>query len=205
MAFTRKFLSALGIEADKIDEIISAHTEVTDGLKNERDKYKADAEKVDEITKERDKYKSEAEKNGGNSEKYDKLKKEFDDYKAEIKEKETRTAKEKAYRDMLADVLDDKGITKAVKYAEWDKIELDNDGKLKDASEHIKSVQEEWSDYKLTKIREGSSTPPPAKSGGSIAVKTREEIEAIKDPTERRAEIAKAISTNPNFFNSKGE
>jgi hypothetical protein len=36
-------------------------------------------------------------------------------------------------------------------------------------------------------------------------VKTREEIEAIKDPTERRAEIAKAISTNPNFFNSKGE
>jgi hypothetical protein len=205
MAFTRKFLSALGIEADKIDEIISAHTEVTDGLKNERDKYKADAEKVDEITKERDKYKAEAEKNGGNSEKYDKLKKEFDDYKAEIKSKEERTAKEKAYRDMLADVLDDKGITKAVKYAEWDKIELDDDGKLKDASEHIKSVQEEWSDYKLVKSREGSNTPPPAKTGGSMAVKTREEIEAIKDPTERRAEIAKAISTNPNFFNSKGE
>lgn len=204
MALTRKFLSALGIEADKIDEIITAHTEVTDGLKTERDKYKAEAEKVDEITKERDKYKSEAEKNGGNSEKYDELKKEFDDYKAEIKSKEERTAKEKAYRDMLADVLDDKGIAKAVKYAEWDKIELDNDGKLKDASEHIKSVQEEWSDYKLTKSREGSNTPPPAKSGGSIAVKTREEIEAIKDPTERRAEIAKAISTNPNFFNSKG-
>lgn len=197
MAFTRKFLSALGIEADKIDEIISSHTEVTDGLKNERDKYKADAEKVDEITKERDKYKSEAEKNGGNSEKYDKLKKEFDDYKAEIKEKETRTAKEKAYRDMLADVLDDKGITKAVKYAEWDKIELDDDGKLKDASEHIKSVQEEWSDYKLTKSREGSNTPPPAKSGGSIAVKTREEIykmengKYILSASERQAELAK--------------
>lgn len=197
MAFTRKFLSALGIEADKIDEIISAHTEVTDGLKNERDKYKADAEKVDEITKERDKYKSEAEKNGGNSEKYDKLKKEFDDYKAEIKEKETRTAKEKAYRDMLADVLDDKGITKAVKYAEWDKIELDDDGKLKDASEHIKSVQEEWSDYKLTKSREGSNTPPPAKSGGSIAVKTKEEIYKMENgryvlsASERQAELAK--------------
>jgi hypothetical protein len=196
MGFTRKFLSALGIEADKIDEIISAHTEVTDGLKNERDKYKADAEKVDEITKERDKYKAEAEKNGGNSEKYDKLKKEFDDYKAEIKEKETRTAKEKAYRDMLADVLDDKGIAKAVKYAEWNKIELDNDGKLKDASEHIKSVQEEWSDYKLTKSREGSNTPPPAKNSVGIGTKTKEEILAIKDTQTRQAEIAK----NPSLF-----
>lgn len=198
MAFTRKFLSALGIEADKIDEIISAHTEVTDGLKNERDKYKADAEKVDEITKERDKYKSEAEKNGGNSEKYDKLKKEFDDYKAEIKSKEERTAKEKAYRDMLSDVLDEKGIAKAVKYAEWNKIELDDDGKLKDASEHIKSVQEEWSDYKLTKSREGSNTPPPAKNSNSIGTgtKTKEEILAIKDTQTRQAEIAK----NPSLF-----
>ena len=46
MAFTRKFLSALGIEADKVDQIIDAHTEVTDALKSERDKYKADAEKL---------------------------------------------------------------------------------------------------------------------------------------------------------------
>ena len=29
MALTRKFLSALGIESDKVDEIISAHTETT--------------------------------------------------------------------------------------------------------------------------------------------------------------------------------
>ena len=35
----------MGIEADKIDEIIDAHTEVTTSLKQERDSYKADAEK----------------------------------------------------------------------------------------------------------------------------------------------------------------
>jgi hypothetical protein len=35
MALTRKFLSALGIEAEKIDEIISSHTETVEGLKDE--------------------------------------------------------------------------------------------------------------------------------------------------------------------------
>ena len=40
MALSRKFLSALGIEADKIDQIIEAHTDSLEGIKAERDKYK---------------------------------------------------------------------------------------------------------------------------------------------------------------------
>ena len=44
MALTRKFLSALGIEEDKVDEIIKAHTETVDALKEQRDELKADAE-----------------------------------------------------------------------------------------------------------------------------------------------------------------
>ena len=54
MALTRKFLSALGIEADKVDEIISAHTETVEALKNERDTFKADAEKLTGVQKELD-------------------------------------------------------------------------------------------------------------------------------------------------------
>ena len=46
MAFTRKFLSAMGIEADKVDEIINAHIEVVDGLKEERDNFKKNADKA---------------------------------------------------------------------------------------------------------------------------------------------------------------
>ena len=46
MALTRKFLSALGIEEEKAEQIIAAHTETVDGLKAERDKYKEDAEKL---------------------------------------------------------------------------------------------------------------------------------------------------------------
>ena len=42
MALTRKFLSALGIEEAKIDEIISAHADTVNALKEQRDSYKAD-------------------------------------------------------------------------------------------------------------------------------------------------------------------
>ncbi|MEE6208498.1 MAG: hypothetical protein VZR95_10630, partial [Alphaproteobacteria bacterium] len=47
MALTRKFLTALGIEADKIDEIINAHSETVEALKSEIDTYKGKAEQLD--------------------------------------------------------------------------------------------------------------------------------------------------------------
>ena len=47
MALSRKFLAAMGIEADKIDEIITAHVETVDGLKKERDDLKEKADKYD--------------------------------------------------------------------------------------------------------------------------------------------------------------
>lgn len=44
MALTRKYLAALGIEADKVDEIISAHSESVEALKEQRDAIKSEAE-----------------------------------------------------------------------------------------------------------------------------------------------------------------
>ena len=40
MALTRKMLKAMGIEEEKIDQIIEAHTETVDALKADRDKLK---------------------------------------------------------------------------------------------------------------------------------------------------------------------
>ena len=54
MALTRKYLRALGIEDDKIEEIISAHLETVNPLKDERDSYKDKAEKTDELQKQVD-------------------------------------------------------------------------------------------------------------------------------------------------------
>ena len=198
MSLTRKMLKAMGIEEEKIDQIIEAHSETVDSLKADRDSYKEDAEKLKDVQKELDDLKAKGD--DGWKEKYDALKVEFDQYKNDVQEKETKAAKEAAYRAILKDAnLSEKGIEKAVKYAEWDKIELGEDGKLKGANDHIKAAREEWAEYVTTTTTTGAKTStPPANNGGKTG-KTKEEIMAIRDPAVRQAEIAK----NPEAFGLK--
>ena len=198
MSLTRKMLKAMGIEEEKIDQIIEAHSETVDSLKADRDSYKEDAEKLKAVQKELDDLKAKGD--DGWKEKHDKLKDEFDQYKNDVQAKETKAAKEAAYRDILKDAnLSEKGIEKAIKYAEWDKIELGEDGKLKGANDHIKAVREEWAEYVTTTTTTGAKTStPPANNGGKTG-KTKEEIMAIRDPAVRQAEIAK----NPEAFGLK--
>ena len=175
MSLTRKMLKAMGIEEEKIDQIIEAHSETVDSLKADRDSYKEDAEKLKDVQKELDDLKAKGD--DGWKEKHDRLKEEFDQYKNDVQEKETKAAKEAAYRAILKDAnLSEKGIEKAIKYAEWDKIELGEDGKLKGANDHIKAVREEWSEYVTTTTTTGAktSTPPannPAKNYTTAEIK----------------------------------
>lgn len=198
MSLTRKMLKAMGIEEEKIDQIIEAHSETVDSLKADRDSYKEDAEKLKDVQKELDDLKAKGD--DGWKEKHDRLKVEFDQYKNDVQEKATKAAKEAAYRAILKDAnLSEKGIEKAVKYADWDKIELGEDGKLKGANDHIKAVREEWAEYVTTTTTTGAKTStPPANNGGKTG-KTKEEIMAIRDPAVRQAEIAK----NPEVFGLK--
>ena len=179
MAFTRKFLSALGIEADKVDEIINAHIEVVDGLKEERDGFKADAEKLADVQKKLDKANEKLAKQGEGEtvakEDYDKLKKEYDDYKADMDSKEVLRAKQTAYRELAkAAELTDRGIEKAVKYAKWDEIELDKDGKIKEAEKHTEFLKSEWSEHHETTTTKGANTanPPAGNGGGDVDLGT---------------------------------
>ena len=175
MSLTRKMLKAMGIEEEKIDQIIEAHSETVDSLKADRDSYKEDAEKLKDVQKELDDLKAKGD--DGWKEKHDALKAEFDQYKNDVQAKETKAAKEAAYRAILKDAnLSEKGIEKAVKYAEWGKIELGEDGKLKGANDHIKAAREEWAEYVTTTTTTGAktSTPPannPAKNYMTAEIK----------------------------------
>lgn len=174
MALTRKFLTALGIENDKIESIIDAHTETVDALKKERDDYKAEADKIPNMQKELDKAKAAAKDSG----EYDKLKKEFDDYKADVAGKET-LAKKKAALEKLCKAKDgaylsESGVAKAVKYHDFDKIELDENGEIKDSKELVKSLREEWKEYVQTEQKQGARTPnPPAGDNGNSGEPSR--------------------------------
>lgn len=193
MALTRSFLKGMNLTDEQVGAIIEAHTDTVDALKSQRDQYKADAEKLVTVQKELDKMKEAAE-NGGD---YDKLKKEFEDYKADVQKKETIAAKKAALTELAKDAgLSDAGIAKAIKYADWDSIELEDDGKVKDSKTQIKSLKEEWAEYVQTSQTKGASTAnPPAGSSGKT-YKTKEEIFAIKDAGERQ----KAIAENHEMF-----
>ena len=188
MALTRKMLKAMGIEDEKIDQIIEAHTETVDGLKA----YKADAEKLAEVEKELETLKAKGD--DGLQAKYDKLKADFDNYKAEVENAKTLEAKKTAYRELIKDAgLSEKGAEKALKYADWDKIELDGD-KIKDAKDHLKGLKEEWAEYVVKTSESGADTATPPENNGSKM--SKEDILKIKDTSARQ----KAMAENHELF-----
>lgn len=203
MGLTRKALSAMGIEAEKIDQIIEMHTEVVDALKSERDsakdeakKYKADSDKLAATQKELDELKAQS-GNDAYKEKYEKVKSEYDAYKGEITAKETKAAKSTAYRDMLKEIgISDKRLDAVLKVADLDSIELDDEGKIKDVDNLKKNAKEEWAEFIETKGTQGAKTPtPPAGNGGGSTL-TKDQIMNIKDAEARQ----KAMLENPDMF-----
>lgn len=205
MSLTRKALSAMGIESEKIDSIISMHTETVDDMKGQIETlekeiktYKTDAEKLTGVQKELDDLKAAVEADAKNREgkDYDALKKEFDDYKAEQEHKAVRASKETAYKEVLKDAgIPEKHFAKVLKYSDIDSLELDEHGKLKDSKELLKSIKEEWSDHIEQSTTKGADTPTPPEGKGGTG-KTKEEIMNIKDRAERQA----AIAENPELF-----
>ena len=156
MAFTRSTIRSLakesGVEIPKEfeDALVTEHLNARNAYAEEQ--VKAELEKQPATKAE----------NVKDSDEYKALKADFDKYKAEVTEKETKAAKEAAYRAILKDAnLSEKGIEKAVKYADWDKIELGEDGKLKGANDHIKAVRDEWAEYVTTTTTTGAKTSTP--------------------------------------------
>lgn len=204
MSLTRKALSAMGLESEKIDSIINMHTETVDDLKGQIETlekevktYKASAGKLEETEKELKTLKEQVEADAKNREgkDYDKLKEEFDGYKREVENKAVRASKEAAYKDILKDAgIPEKHFAKVLKYSDVDGVELDDNGKIKDAKELLKSIKDEWSDHIETSDKKGADVQtPPANTGSG---KTKEEIMNIKDTAERQ----QAMIENADLF-----
>lgn len=205
-AALRKIFEGAEIEVPKdvLGQICDLHTSSMDGLPETIKELKG---KLKVAEQERDAAKAKVPADGEETiskAEYDKLKGEFDQYKNDVQAKETKAAKEAAYRAILKDAnLSEKGIEKAIKYADWDKIQLGEDGKLKGANDHIKAVREEWAEYVTTTTTTGAKTStPPANNGG--AKLTKAEIYA-KDENGRyklsTAERQKALAENPELLN----
>ena len=211
MAFSTKqiksILSEHGMPVEQLDsaaeEICGRHTADLDSIKEQRDNLKGDvtakAGKLAEVQKELDELKKQVEADAKEREgkDYDKLKEEFDKYKAEQAEKETKATKEKALKELLSDMkMSEKGTAQILKWMGVSKIDLDDDGKIKDAATLRKSIKEDWGDYIKTEGAQGANTPTPPGNGSGGTGKTKADILKIKDAKERQ----QAIADNPALF-----
>lgn len=201
MALSRNFLKTLGIEPEKIDEIINAHAETVEALKvqiAEGEKYKEDASKLASVTKERDELKEKLDGMGSNEyeEKYNKEHQEFEDFKKKVEEEKTNSNKDKAYRELLRESgIPEKRFDAIMRVTDLASVELDENGKVKDAEKVSEGIKNEWSEFVVTEGKKGASVSnPPANNGKSTMSKA--EILAIKDSTARH----KAIAENPSLF-----
>ena len=196
MSLTRKFLSAMGIEDDKVDEIITAHTDTVNALKEQRDKYKEDAEKLPAVQKKLDEIEAQNDKEDPYKEKYEKLQVEFDTFKEGVENEKIKAKKNKAYRELIKKAgVSEKRIDAIMKVTNIDNVELDEKGEIKDADKITENIKKEWSDFIVTESQKGAdTTTPPTSTGGTTM--TKEEIRSIKDPQARQ----KAMMENASLF-----
>lgn len=183
MALTRKLLKGMGLTDEQMDTIIEAHSDTVDGLKGELSKYKADAEKLPGVQKELEDLKAKGD--DGWKDKHDKVKREFDEYKEEQTKKETRSAKESAYRELLkAAGISDKRLDAVMRVTDLDTVELE-DGKIKGADTLKSSIEKEWADFIVKTDQKGADTKNPLNNVGGETM-SRAEIAALPDREARR-------------------
>ena len=189
MALTRKTLKAMGIEEDKIDLIIEAHTESTDALKQQRDEYKAKAEaKATASTEPKPK---DPEPSDGYKAKYDAEKKAFEDYKANIAAEKAEADKRAKYRELIVKAgVDSKRVDSVLKVSDLSEIKV-KDGAIEGADDLLKSIKEDWADFIPTTQKVGANAPNPPKNDGGV--KKLEDITKMQDPVARQEALAKYI------------
>ena len=179
MALTRKFLKALGIEDDKIDEIVAAHGETVTALKAEIDEAKQGASGLDAVTKERDRYKADLEALQKTSGDAAKVQAEYDAYKAQVEKDKTAAQKVAALDAVLKEAGVERESFRAQLRKGWDMdtVELENDN-VKDEAALISRIKADYPDFIGTAHTEGTKPLTPL-HGDNGKTYTREQLKGL--------------------------
>lgn len=180
MALTRKFLKALGIDEDKIDEIISAHGETVTALKDEIEQAKQASGGLEEVTKERDRYKQDYEALQKTSGDAAKVQAEFDAYKAEVAGEKLKASKDAALDAVLKKAGVERDSFRAQLRKGWnmDALELDDKGAVKDEEAMIGKIKADYADFIGHVSTNGTPPLTPPSSGGNKTY-TREQLKGL--------------------------
>lgn len=190
MALTRKMLTAMGIEPDKVDQIIESHSETVEGLKKQAEELREQASRVPQLEKEIEDMKA-AQPTEDWQKKYDELNNEFDSFKAKVENERAEAEKSRLYRSMLREAgVDEKRIEAIMKVTDLGSIAV-KDGSIQDPDTVKQAITDEWGGFITHTNTQGASVEnPPSNSGAKM---TRDEIMAIKDTTARQKAIAENL------------
>ena len=165
MAVTRKLLKALGIEDDKVEQIIEAHAETVEALKSERDTYKADAQQLAEARREIESLKGREDYR----EMYEAEHKAFEDYKSGVAAQAAQREKADLYRAALIEAgVDSRRIDSVMRVTDLSGVTVE-DGAIVDRDKTIEGIRSEWKDFIIQTRTKPSTvdTPPQNSTGGT--------------------------------------
>ena len=162
----------------------------------DKERYKAKLTEIDQLKEQQQTAEDNATTAGKWKDKFTELDKDFKAFKAQVAEEKALESKKAVLREIAKDAgLSENGIAKALKYHDYSKLELDEKGAAKEKAAILKGLKEEWADYVQTTETRGANTATPPTTGES-GKKTRAEILAIKDASERQA----AMVENKELF-----
>lgn len=177
MSLTRKSLSAMGIEGEKMEQILDMHLETVNGLKDQISTYKTDALKVPEISKKLEELEKAQQNPDEYKAKYEQESKAFEDFKKQIETEKVNSTKKSAYTKLLEE--------NKIKQSKWDLImrtvklddlKLKDDTTLENSEDLNKGIVTDWADFVEHEVVKGVAVARPPISGDEKTIKNEEQI-----------------------------
>lgn len=202
MALKRSELRKIVKDADMTDE--EKLTAVMDLLHSEVDDLKEEQDDLKEQLKKAQADLKDAQKNGGGDDsewkkKYESERDAFKKFKDDQTAKDSRAAKEAAYKKLLEESnVSAKTIDNVLKVTNFEEIELDDKGQIKDAADVKKKIESDWSGFiESTQTKGANVKNPPTNDGGTGTYTSREEA---RNGVKSTAEMMKRIRENPQLY-----
>lgn len=178
----REIMSAAGVNADAMEaavkEIMDGHITSINALREERDGFKADAEKLPAVQRELDSLKAKGDPDW--QKKFEDEHTAFEQYKAQVQADKEKTQKIELYRNVLKECkVEESRIASILKITDLDALTI-KDGAL-DNLEKIKvDIEKDYSGFIMKEKPQGAhvETPPANEGGGGKEPSRAAQIEA---------------------------
>ena len=190
MALTNAMLKEMGIEQEQRDQIMTAHQEVLEEIKAERDKLRDTAAKVPDLEKTIEELKA-AQPTEDWEAKYQEKAAELESFREQVAEEKAKAEKASLYKSALREVgVGEKFVDDIMGVVDLTSVAVE-DGKLADVENLKAELADKYSTFITQTSTQGAKVEePPANAGPKM---TRDEIMAIKDTSARQQAIAENI------------